>query len=412
MIVDLLTDILYSITLQKRRTLLTGFGVSWGIFILIILLGASSGLEKGIMQLLNGYAQNSLWVYGGHSTAEIGNNKHTKPVLFNLETIDQLKQNFQGLIKSISPEAEISADVIYEGKSTTTQIRGVLTDYFRIKILKPDRGRIISPGDNVNRNKVIVIGEKVKDKLFGKRPAIGKEVQIGNYFFQVIGVLKGGSVFDQAEQNAVFIPYQTALVSLYPENNFNVIGITCHDVKNIKSAETYIRKFLGRSLMIDADDNATLYIFNFNQQVETFHKIFTGLNIFFWFIGICLLMSGIAGVANIMFVIVNERTSEIGIRKAVGATSQHILWMILLESAFITVLAGIIGVILGTGVLSLLGYILRTMVDDSFIIKDVSINLLTIFGALFVLVFSGIVAGLIPAKRATEIQPIDAIRSE
>ncbi len=412
MIRNLLFDIYYSIAHQKLRTILTGFGVAWGIFILVLLLGASGGLEKGILQLLSGFAQNSIWLYGGNSTAEKGNNKFTKPVIFSSLTINQLKENYPEQIEFISPEARIASKIIYKEKNLNAQLLCVMPDYFNIKILKPKYGRLLNQGDNIRKSKVAVIGKQVKDQAFGDKHAIGNELQIGNTFFKIVGVLKGGSIFSQSEQNMVFVPYQTSTVCLNMKDEFKVIGLTLNKTCNTEIAETHIKKYFGRLLGIDSDDTNALYVFNFNQQVKSFHKIFNGLNIFFWFIGICLLLSGMVGVSNIMFVIVHERTREIGIRKAVGAKRKHILWMILFESASVTLIAGIAGIVLGAGTLSVIGYAIKKLADKDFLIKDISINWATIAGALFVLIISGIIAGLIPAKRATEIEPIEAIRMD
>jgi len=412
MFIETLIDIISSIKRQKLRTILTGFGVAWGIFILTLLLGASGGLEKGILQLLNGFAQNSIWIYGGNSTANKGDNKVSKPILFNFETIDLLKANYSAAIKAISPESDFSSEISYEGKGAAAQIKAVMPDYFKIKILKTDEGRIFNSNDNQCCQNVVVIGKRLKDQVFGNKVALHKEIRIEDHLFLVIGILEEGSIFNQSEQNAVFIPYKTALKQLHVSSEFSVIGITLNDMKAPQKVELNLKKYLGRLLNFDPDDTNALYVFNFDQQVNSFQKLFTGLNIFLWFIGICLLMSGIVGVANIMVVIVNERTREIGIRKAIGATNQHILWMILLESAFITLLAGIIGILLGSGTLLLIRYALHHLADNNFLIKDVSVNWLTIIGALIILIFSGIAAGLIPAKKATEIEPIDAIRYE
>lgn len=405
-----ISDILYSIINQKMRTILTGFGVAWGIFILVLLLGASGGFEKGILQLLNGFAQNSIWLYGGYSTAEKGNNKYTKQVTFNSETINKLIDNYSEIIDFISPEVQANSNIIFKEKNLNTQIRGVLPDYFKIKILKPEYGRLLNAGDNIRKNKVAVIGERVKNRFFEKTTALGKELQIGNSFYKVVGILEGGNMFNQAEQNSVFIPFKTIVSGLNLKDEFNVIGLTLNKSCDAKIAEKHIKNYLGRHLNIDANNTNALYVFNFNQQVESFQKIFKGLNIFLWFIGICLLLSGMVGVSNIMFVIVKERTREIGIRKAVGAKRKHILWMILLESASITLMAGGIGVLLGAGTLSIAEYGIQKMAGSDFLIKDIGINWGTSVGALFILIFSGIIAGFIPATHATEIEPIEAMR--
>lgn len=408
----LLSDVFYSVTHQKLRSFLTGFGVAWGIFILVLLLGASGGLEKGILQLLNGYAQNSMWMYGGRSTADKAKNKFTKPVVFNSEMLGQLTNNFTGSIEYISPDVIVPDKITFREKIANAQIHAVFPAYFQIKILKTTEGRLLTPGDDRQKNQVAVIGEQVRNQVFGNKPAIGQELQIGNSFFRVVGILKGGTIFSQADQNSVFIPFNSAIGCLNVKDEFTVFGFTLRGNCLSSKAENHLKHYLGRMMSFDPNDTNAIYVFNFDQQVKSFRKLFTGLNIFLWFIGICLLLSGVVGVSNIMFVIVNERTREIGIRKSVGAKRKNIISMVLVESAAITVLAGFVGIILGAGVLSLAEYGLRKLVDADFLIKETSINLGTVAGALMILIVSGLIAGFIPAQRAAEIQPIEAMRAE
>ncbi len=410
MIRNLFNDLLFSIVHHKLRALLTGFGVGWGIFILVLLLGASSGLEKGMLQMLDGFAQKSIWFYGGHSSAENGRNKYSKAVTFDLELIQKLKKSFPDQIRFISQEVQIASPVSYNEKRHHTQVRAVSADYFHIKILEADEGRLLTPTDDLRESRVAVIGSQVKEQLFGEKTAIARELRIGDHFFTIVGVLKGGTVFSQQEQNTVFIPYQSAIKCLNIKKEFNVFGLTLKESCNTAQAENQLKKYLGRYLGIDPKDTNALYIFNFNQQVKSFQKLFKGLNLFLWFIGICLLLSGMVGVSNIMFVTVNERTREIGIRKAVGAKRKHILWLILFESSTITMLAGLIGILLGAILLALIQYIILQFADSDFLIKDISINWITVLGALTILMLSGIIAGFIPAKKATEIEPVDAMR--
>ncbi len=410
MLRNFLNDIIFSITHHKLRTFLTGFGVAWGIFILVLLLGTSSGLEKGMLQLLSGFARNSIWLYGGHSTAEKGKNKYNRAVTFDTSTLHNLKKNYAEQIQFLSQEVQVANQVSYKGKKHHTPVRAVSSDYFHVKILTPQTGRLLNQADDSRGNKVVVIGQQVKEQLFEKKQALGKQLQIGNCFFEVVGILKSGTIFSQSEQNSIFLPYQTAVKSLHAPRTFAVLGLTLKPKCNTAKAEEQIKGYLGKLLSIDPNDTNALYVFNFNQQVKSFQKLFKGLNIFLWFIGICLLLSGMVGVSNIMFVIVNERTREIGIRKAVGAKRKHILWMILFESSAITILAGLLGVLLGSVLLSVIQYAIEKLADGDFLIRDISINWATVLGALFILIFSGMIAGFIPAKKATEIEPIEAMR--
>lgn len=408
---DTITEVFHSIKYQKLRSLLTGFGVAWGIFILIILLGVSNGLEKGVVQLLSGFVEQSVWVYGGTTSIERGNSKHTQSIVFENATLQQLESNSSGVIKAISPEFQFHKQVHYKDKNAGVSIKGIYPDFFQLKKLKTNAGRLLNDGDVFRKGKVIVIGKRIKENLFKTSDAVGEYLMIENHLFLVVGVLKEGSLFDQAEQNVIFMPLQTVNECFNTGWEFNVFGVSLK-TKDTEKAESYIKAYLGRHLGFSPSDNDALYIFNFDQQMKSFQKIFTGLNIFLWFIGLCLLITGMIGVTNIMFVVVHERTNEIGIRKAVGATTKHILSMILTEAVTITLLAGIIGVILGSIVIFALKYMLNELVNDDFIIKDISTNWLTIIGALILLVMCGIVAGFLPAKKATEITPIDAMRYE
>jgi len=397
---------------NKLRTFFTAFGVAWGIFILVLLMGASSGLEKGVIGLLQGFSRNSLWFYGGRSSAEKGNNTRTKPVAFSRELIDRLEKNYNG-IEFISPEVQVPASVFWREEKVNAQVKAVAPDYFHIKTLQTSQGRLFTGRDNARKLKVALIGEQIKKQVFKKdEPVTGQELRIGNSYFVIAGVLKGGTVFSQADQNVVFVPYLSALNCLDMSKEFSVFGVALKKGCKSSKAEQQIKSYLGKQLAFDPRDTNALYVFNFDQQVKSINKLFSGLNMFFWFIGICLLLSGMAGVVNIMFVLVNERTREIGIRKALGAKRKHILMMILTESVTITILAGILGIILGTGTLYILEYVLNTVMGDDFLIKEASVHFGTVAGALFILIMSGLLAGIIPASRAADIEPIEAIREE
>ncbi len=397
---------------NKVRSFLTAFGVAWGIFILVLLLGVSGGLEKGILQLLNGYAQNSIWVYGGYSTAEEGNNKFTREIVFTLEDLAKIKANNPRSINYISPEVQVLENITWQGEVVSAQILAVYPDYFNINILDTKQGRLINNRDNQLGIKVAVIGSQVKDQVFGKTNAIGKELRIGDSFFKIIGVLGGGSVLSQSNQNAVFIPYQSAQICMNVNDEFSTFGLTLANNCSAIKSENQLRHYLGRLWGFDYDDANALYVFNFEQQVQSFNQLFKVLDTFFWFIGICLLLTGIIGVSNIMFVIVKERTSEIGIRKAIGAKQKEILMMILSESVLITLIAGLLGILLGAAVLSLLEYGAQQLLEEDFLIREADVNWSTIIGAFVILIVSGLFAGFLPAHQAAQIEPIDAIRKE
>ena len=407
MIKSIFFDILSSIVQHKMRSLLTGFGIGWGIFILVILLGVSAGTEQGVMKMLKGFAQSSIWVYGGSTIDHDSRRK----VVFNDTHIQQIHDVFGEQIIEITPEISLPnyGSISYKQKSRNFAVKAVQKNYFDIKLLKIDTGRLLNINDNDEARNTAIIGEKVKGILFGNENPIGKDINIGDEFYRIVGTLKSGSVFDQAEQGTIFIPLQTAIKNYNVGDEFSVFGLSLKPNANANLVEKRIKHFLSQQLSFDISDKEALYIFNFEQQSNTFSKLFKGLNIFFWFIGICLLLSGIIGVTNIMFVVVNERTKEIGIRKAIGAKPQNIIAMILFESVGITVIAGSIGILLGSGTLKLLNLYLQS---TDMIIKNTSVNLSIVIGAFIILILSGIAAGLVPATNAMKIKPIEAIQSE
>ena len=407
MIRSILLDIWSSIRQHKVRSFLTGFGIGWGIFILVILLGVSSGTEKGVMNLLKGYAQNTLWVYGGIDNTQSWN-KHQ--IVFTENMMKYIEDILGDNIQMMAKEKNISnyGHITYREKSRQFSLKAVDESYFDLKLLGVSEGRFFSPVENQEGSNVVVIGKKIKDILWGTKDPIGNFIGIGDEYYKVIGVLKSGSVFDQGEQGNIFIPFRTGILNFNTKGEFSAFGLSLKKGVGTKKVEDRIRHFLSKHIGFEFKNQEALYIFNYKEQSNVFEKLFKGLNIFFLFIGICLLLSGIIGVANIMFVVVNERTREIGIRKAIGAKPQSIISMILIEAIAITTIAGLVGMFLGIGVLQLLNIYLDSA---DVMIKETSISISVVIGALLILIFSGMLAGLVPAGNAMKIKPIKAIQT-
>lgn len=409
MIRSTIHDISSSIIRHKMRSVLTGFGVGWGIFILVILLGVSKGTEAGIKTLLEGFAQNSIWFYGGQSKLT---GEQPKQILFDKQQLIDLKNVLGGALKEISPESNLNeyGMVVQGDKSMHCQVKAVTNQYFNIKLLNIKDGRLLNPKDIDERRRVVVIGQQVRDGLFKKgEKVIGKYISIGEVQFKVIGILKSGTLSDQSEQGSIFIPISTTESTMNKGEKFAVFGLTLKKDIDVKQAEERIRHYLAKQVGFDYKKKEALFVFNFEEQSEIFDKLFQGLNIFFWFIGICLLLSGIIGVTNIMLVVVAERTKEIGIRKAIGAHPRIIISMILIESTGITLVAGIIGIAFGYVALKIIDLYLK---GEAFLIKETQIDLTVTGGALLILILSGMIAGIVPATKAMKIRPIKAIQIE
>lgn len=407
MITSIFFDILSSIKQHKARSFLTGFGIGWGIFILVILLGTSAGTQKGVMTMLEGFAQNSIWFYGGLAKDHDGQRK----IVFDETLLQQIAGLFQEHLIEITPEINLShhTHISYQQTSQHFSVKAVRENYFDIKLLKVSSGRLFNEYDNKKARNIAIVGEKVKEILFDHKDPIGKDICISEEFFKVVGILESGSVFDQLEQGTIFIPLRTAIKNFNISNDFSVFGLSLAPDSDVSLVESRIKHFLAQQLLFDSKDKKALYIFNFEQQSSMFLKLFEGLNQFFWFIGICLLLSGVIGVTNIMFVVVKERTKEIGIRKAIGAKPQNILTMILFESISITVFAGFLGILVGVLGLELINLYLQSL---DILIKNTFIDFRVVIGALVILVVSGLVAGLVPANNAMKIKTIKAIQTE
>lgn len=410
---ETLYEIYQSIKQNKIRTLLSGFGISWGILILVVLLGMGRGFQNSVMDVFSIFAQKSLYVYGGITSVNHKNIREGETVRFDMHFIENLKRRF-GDIEAISPEMSNGAftQIIHEGRNGYFKITGVNADYMHIKVLRIEgNGRNLNEGDNRYARNVAVIGENVRTTLFGKQEALGKSVNIGGVYFKVIGVLKNDDIFSASEVNSVYIPYESYRNNVDNSSPINAFCLYLSKDADTHAFENELRAFTANKLCFSYEDKQALQIINLETQTSAFEELFKGLNVFIWIVGICFLISGIVGVCNIMFVVIKERTCEIGIRMALGATPKSILILMLTESVIITIVAGFIGLAAGVGILEIIDRLL-SVAESTTMMKQVEIDINTGILSLIVLIISGIIAGAFPAMKASTIQPIDAIRNE
>ncbi len=414
-LINPIQESLSSIKQNKTRSILAGFGVAWGIFIMILLLGTGKGFQEGILQLFSSFAENSIFIYGGQvSENNLTENVQYKRIMFDDNDIRIIKERYSE-VEYISPELNFGGNslTIYRGNIIYPQIKGVLPAYFKVRIIKAEKGRLLNALDNIESRRVALIGRQVADILFADEEPLGKAINIAGSFFTIIGIIEKGSVFTQNEQNSVYIPYSTFKDCMGQALEYNTLVLTVSHKTDATIFETELKTFLGKRKGFNIDDKKAIFILNFENQVKAFDKLFKGINIFLWFIGLCLLLSGIVGISNIMLVIVKERTYEIGIRKAIGAESKSIIWMIITESIVITSIAGILGLLIGSFVIWVLNWIIKSFqtVNDSLFTKA-SIDYTVIIFSMFVLIISGVIAGILPAKKASGITPAQAVRNE
>jgi len=408
----LIEDSIKSILQNKLRSFFAGFGIAWGVLLLMILLGIGQGFRSGINSIFDVFAQKTLFLISGRTSETIERGVEGRNILFDESFMKTLSSRFDKHIIAISPVINYLDPVIrYEGKIGTFLIRGISNEYFSIKKIKTKEGRLLTPLDDLNHQKHIVIGKQIAKHFFEDNNPIGQYLNINDLFFRIVGVLESGSIISQEDESLILCPYTTYISYFNRDLEFNRINLLFNESTNMIQMEKDIRLYVSRTFHFSENDHSALYTFNQENQVNAFNQLFSTIDTFLWIVGLCLLLSGMVGIGNIMLVVVKERTREIGVKKAIGAKKRVILFSFLCESIVITIIAGIIGLFIGYGIIIVINYILSEFTSDA-VISHLSINIWIIITCLFLLILSGILAGLYPAQKAAEITPIDAMRYE
>ncbi len=406
-------EIYETLSKNKLRTALTGFGVMWGITMLIIMLGAGSGLKNGVSREFAGRVANSVFMWSRITSIPYkGYSKGRRIILTNDDTKalrDQIPE-----IDLISPGLQLggwrgSNNVRYKDKIGAFEINGYMPAVQKIKLMDVSIGRFINDRDIKEERKICVIGKSTKKALFGKENPIGKYIMAQGVYFQVVGVFESSLRGEDAEDEdrSVYIPFSTFQKAFNQGNRVHWYALTSKAGVPVKVVEEKAKALLRRRHSVHPDDVRAMGSWNMEEEIIKFNSIFNGITALSWFVGILTLMAGIIGISNIMLIIIKERTVELGIRRAIGATPVDIIVQIILEAIVLTTLAGIIGIIFGVWVLELAGPYIQ---HEYFNNPNVDFNLvMTAFG---ILVFSGVLAGIIPSYRAVRIKPIEALRAE
>lgn len=406
-------EIFEAIAKNKLRTFLTGISVASGIFILVILLGVGRGLENGVAKQFERDAEGSIEVWSGQTTKEYKGLNPGRQVQFRNSDYDLAAQKFddQLEVKGASVNAW-GGSIIYGKESGNYQYRGVMSDYYIIENSSMLSGRYINDNDLKNSEKVAVIGQKVKSDLFKEKNPIGEEISIDGVNFKVVGVYSdpGG----EREESRIYLPLTTFQKAFGRgdklSNLFYLLKKKATFEEALAASEkfsTELEQLLKSKNSVAPDDEGAIRVNNAFEDVKKFYDLNLYIKLFFWWVGICTIIAGVVGVSNIMLIIVKERTKEIGIRKALGASPVSIVGMILHESIFITTIAGFTGLISALLLLELVGPYVQS---DYFLNPEVDLNIA--ITTLILLVFAGTVAGFFPAYHAARIKPIVALRDE
>jgi putative ABC transport system permease protein len=408
---ETIEEVYSSISRHKTRSFLTGFSITWGIFILVILLGAGNGFRTGMLNMFSGYVSNSIWVSGNYiSEAKIGGMQSDARVRFNGEILRKLKKRFVE-IQSISAETGLGNNQIaYKANIIQSDAKGIGIDYMNIKSVEIEDGRFFNTKDYGERRRVVIIGNRVKDLLFENEYPVGKQISIAGVYFLVVGILKGGTIFSMMEQNSIYIPDVTLFHTFNIEKEHITFGALLHENTSVETFESQLRAFLAKEMKFNKNDKRALYVNNIQLQVKAFNTLFDGINIFLWLLGICFLLSGMIGITNIMLVVVKERTIEIGIRKAIGATPMSIIQLIISEALIITICFGIIGILTGYLGMQLYNWIIIALqTDQQAIFEKAFIENHVVLTAFVLLILTGMLAGVFPAQKAAKIMPVEAL---
>ncbi len=414
---DTWQEIFGSISKNKTRTIITVIGVLWGIFIYIALSGAAKGLDNGFERQFENIAMNSMFIWGMQTSVPYDGFKTGRNIKLKLSDIDIIRQrvpevefiaprNVRGVFGGAAPL------VVRNNKSSNYNVYGDYPEYTRIATKKIfDGGRFINEEDIKYSRKVCVIGEKTKMELFEKdEKPIGQYIRVDNIYFQVIGVHKfipGGGFETDGD---IYIPFETFKKIYNTGDRVQWFTIAAYDDADVVAVEKDVKATLKKIHRVSPDDERAFGGFNLG---EIFNKIIgfsKGMTLLSLIVGIATIIAGVIGIGNILLISVKERTKELGVRRALGATPSEVRNQIIIESVFLTLIAGILGIILGALVLS--GINLGTADLTDFPYTNPTVPIPFILGALFIMIFLGTLIGLIPAQRAVSIKPIDALREE
>lgn len=412
-------EIWVTITRNKTRSLLTGFGVFWGILMLVILLGSGNGLQNGVLKNVNGFATNSAFFFSERTSEPYKGYKKGRYWQMRNRDLETIRQRVKG-VRYLSPmimQWGGQNNVVRGQKAGTYNVRGVYSEYFNIETQHILAGRLLNEIDMQEKRKVCVIGSIVREVLFSQsEDPIGEYIRVNGIYYQVVGVIKPkprAQIGGRTEES-IMLPFNTLQQASNQGDKFWFLCATADDGYPCNKMVDDIKTVLKSQNEISPSDEQAVNSFTIAKQFETFEKLFLGINILVWLVGLGTLMAGIIGVSNIMMVTVRERTREIGVRRALGAKPFDIISQIMSESLLLTSLAGMLGLSLGVFLLDLVNNAMAANASDSngTFFENPEIHIGTAVAATVVLLFSGLLAGLIPAWRAMQIKAIDAIREE
>ena len=411
--IDTYREILDTLTRNKSRSFLTGFGVFWGVFMLVALIGGGQGMKEMLNSNFEGFATNSAMIWAQPTSKAYKGFR--KGRLWNMEyrDVDKLRQRIPEL-DVVSPMLFTNDGTAYYGdRKTSVSINGVLPAYQQINSPMLFYGRYLNDMDIAGKRKVCVIGKKTYKELFpGGGDPCGKFIRVDSIYYQIVGVdynVSGGVSFGGEAGTIMLLPITLMQQTYNRGNEVDMISVTGKPGVVMSTLAPKIREVIGRSHLVDPTDEQGIMVFNTEVLFQLLDSLFRGVNFLIWLVGLGTLLAGAIGVSNIMMVTVRERTIEIGIRRAIGATPRMILSQIISESIVLTMVAGMSGILFGVLILQMLEL---GNTEDGIVAAHFQVDFWTAVSAAAAIAVMGVLAGLAPAARAMSIKPVDAMRDE
>lgn len=405
---DLWREIFQSINKNRTRSILSGFTVAFAIMLFAILFGIANGLQNTFTEAFADDANNAIFIRAGRTTKAHKGLQAGRQIQFKNEDYDYLKDEFEDGIEYITARIYKGVDASFRNEKNNYTVRAVHPDHQYLERTIMDEGRYINQNDLKERTKVVVIGRLVEEDLFLKTTALGKYINLSGIQYKVVGVFSDEG--NDNEERLIYMPVSTAQQVYGNNDHLDQINLTYNPTMNHDQAISFglgIEKKLKQRFSVAKSDQRAIRVFNMASQTKGVNQMMGGLSVIILVIGLGTLIAGIVGISNIMIFVVKERTKEIGIRKALGAKPVTIVRMILIESVLVTAIAGYVGLLIGMGVLEWIGPSL-----EQYFIKNPSVSRSLVIGATITLVIAGTLAGYLPAKRASRIKPIVALRAD
>ena len=405
-------EIFITIGKNKLRTFLTIFGIGWGIFMIVILLGAGKGLQNGVERDFSAWSTNSGFFWSRRTTISYGGFQPGRSVRFTNKDTEMLRKQIAGM-KYLAPRNQLSGfgggdNVFYNNKTGNFSVYGDYPGYISIQRLMISEGRFINDNDIDLERKVAVIGRNVQEVLFEEEDPIGKYIRISGVNFLIVGVFDSRRTGEQADRDTqtIYTPFTTFQKAFNYGNRVGWYAYSVKDGYKVSEVEEEIINTLKTKHSISPLDQDAIGSNNLEEEFNEISGLFQGINIFTWMVGISTLLAGVIGVSNIMLIIVKERTKEIGIRKALGATPWSIISLIIQESIFLTTIGGYVALVVGIVLIDLIAGVVP---PDGFM-GTPEVDIQVAVGALGLLIVGGALAGILPAMKASNVSPIEAIR--